>query len=161
FETTLFAMPVPRNYMPNGRKAAESIQSDLAKIGVKVNIVSYDWGTDLKMVSNGEHDLAILGWSGDIGDPDNFLYTLLDKDNAQKPGTNRSFYKSEELHTLLTKAQEITDQSEREKLYLKAQVVIMRDVPLVPLAHSTQVVPVSGDVIGFQMDPTGRRKFSG
>jgi peptide/nickel transport system substrate-binding protein len=160
FETTLFAMPVPRNYMPNGRKAAESIQSDLAKVGVKINIVSYDWATYLKMVSNGEHELAILGWSGDIGDPDNFLFTLLDKDNAKKPGTNRSFYKGEELHQVLTKAQEITDQKGREKLYLEAQKIIMRDVPMIPLAHSTQVVPVAGNVVGFQMDPTGRRKFS-
>ena len=161
FETTLFAMPVPRNYMPDGRKAAESIQSDLAKVGIKINIVSYDWATYLKMVSNGEHELAILGWSGDIGDPDNFLYTLLDKDNANKPGTNRSFYKGEELHQVLAKAQEITDQKGREKLYLEAQKIIMRDVPMIPLAHSTQVVPVAENVEGFQMDPTGRRKFAG
>jgi ABC-type transport system substrate-binding protein len=161
FETTLFAMPVPRNYMPDGRKAAESIQSDLAKVGIKINIVSYDWATYLKMVSNGDHELAILGWSGDIGDPDNFLYTLLDKDNAKKPGTNRSFYKGEELHQVLAKAQEITDQKGREKLYLEAQKIIMRDVPMIPLAHSTQVVPVAGNVEGFQMDPTGRRKFAG
>ncbi len=161
FETTLFAMPVPRNYMPDGRKAAESIQSDLAKVGIKINIVSYDWATYLKMVSNGDHELAILGWSGDIGDPDNFLFTLLDKDNAQKPGTNRSFYKGEELHQVLTKAQEITDQKGREKLYLEAQKIIMRDVPMIPLAHSTQVVPVAENVEGFQMDPTGRRKFAG
>jgi len=161
FETTLFAMPVPRNYMPDGRKAAESIQSDLAKVGIKINIVSYDWATYLKMVSNGEHELAILGWSGDIGDPDNFLFTLLDKDNAQKPGTNRSFYKGEELHQVLAKAQEISDQKARETLYLKAQEIIMRDVPMIPLAHSTQVVPVAGNVEGFQMDPTGRRKFTG
>lgn len=161
FETTLFAMPVPRNYMPDGRKAAESIQSDLKKIGIKINIVSYDWATYLKMVSDGEHELAILGWSGDIGDPDNFLFTLLDKDNTQKPATNRSFYKSEELHKILTKAQEVSDQKEREKLYMEAQVVIMKDVPMIPLAHSTQVVPVLSTVEGFQMDPTGRRKFSG
>jgi ABC-type transport system substrate-binding protein len=160
FETTLFAMPVPRNYMPDGRKAAESIQADLAAVGIRAKIVSYDWATYLKMVSHGEHDLAILGWSGDIADPDNFLFTLLDKDNAGKPGTNRSFYKGEELHKLLTRAQETADQKVREKLYLEAQTVISRDVPLVPLAHSTQVVPVLSSVEGFQMDPTGRRKFA-
>lgn len=160
FETTLWAMPVSRPYMPDGRKAAESIQGDLAKIGIKVKIVSYDWGTYLDKTGNGEHDLAILGWTGDIGDPDNFLYVLLDKDNVRKPASNTSFYQGEEVHKLLTEARRLSDQGKRAELYRKAQEIIHRDVPMVPLAHSVDVVPVTSGLQGFTLDPTGRRRFA-
>lgn len=160
FDTELWAMPVPRPYMPDGRKVAEAVQGDLKKVGINAKIVSYDWGTYLKKTSNGEHDLALLGWTGDIGDPDNFLYVLLDKDNAQKPAQNISFYKSDKLHALLSQAQIESDQKKRTELYKQAQQVIHDDAPLVPLAHSIVVIPVQNAVKGFVMDPTGRRRFA-
>uniref|UniRef100_UPI001EF7F44C ABC transporter substrate-binding protein n=2 Tax=Pseudomonadota TaxID=1224 RepID=UPI001EF7F44C len=74
----IWAMPVVRPYMPNGRRTAELLQSDFAKVGVKVEIVSYDWQEYLKRASDPKHDGAvILGWTGDNGDPDNFLAVLL------------------------------------------------------------------------------------
>ncbi|MEX2105111.1 MAG: ABC transporter substrate-binding protein, partial [Bacilli bacterium] len=67
FETELWAMPVPRPYMPNGQKVAEVMQADFAKIGVKVEIVSHEWATYLEKTGNGEHTMAMLGWTGDNG----------------------------------------------------------------------------------------------
>jgi ABC-type transport system substrate-binding protein len=160
FETTIWAMPVPRPYMPDGRKVAEAIQGDLAKVGIKAKIVSYEWGTYLDKTQNGEHDMALLGWTGDIGDPDNFLYVLLDKTNAEKPAQNISFYKSNKLHEILVKAKTTSNVSERTKLYKRAQAIIHADVPMVPLAHSITVVPHSKRVKGFVVDPTGRRRFA-
>ena len=74
FETTLWALPVPRPYIPDGRALAEILQSDLQNIGVEATIVTYDWGTYLAKTEIGEHDMAMLGWSADEGDPDNFFY---------------------------------------------------------------------------------------
>lgn len=160
FKTKIWAMPVPRPYMPDGRKVAEAIQGDLAKIGITAEIVSYDWGTYLDKTQQGEHDMALLGWTGDIGDPDNFLYVLLDKDNAKKPAQNISFYRSEKLHKILIAAKKESNLKKRTKLYMKAQLIIHDDVPLIPLAHSTTVVPMSNKVQNFKLDPTGRRRFS-
>ncbi len=160
FTAELWAMPVPRPYMPDGRKVAEAIQGDLAKVGITLKIVSFDWGTYLTKTKNGEHDMALLGWTGDIGDPDNFLYVLLDKDNATKPAQNISFYKSDKLHDLLTRAQTETDQKKRAELYKLAQAVIHDDAPMIPIAHSIEVLPIKSDVKGFVMDPTGRRRFA-
>ena len=160
FETTIWAMPVPRPYMPDGRKVAEAIQGDLAAVGIKAKIVSYEWGTYLDKTQNGDHDMALLGWTGDIGDPDNFLYVLLDKTNAVKPAQNISFYKNDELHDVLTRAKSIQKQNDRIRLYKKAQAIIHADVPMIPLAHSVTVVPHSPRVKGFVVDPTGRRRFA-
>ncbi len=76
-EMDLWAMPVQRPYNPNARRMAEIIQSDLAKINVKANIVTYEWAEYLKRTQAGDHQSVLLGWTGDNGDPDNFLHTLL------------------------------------------------------------------------------------
>jgi len=41
----LWATPISRSYMPNGRRAAEVIQADLAAVGVQAEIVTYEWGS--------------------------------------------------------------------------------------------------------------------
>ena len=82
-EMKIWAMPVQRPYKPNARRTAELMQADLAKIGVKVTIVQHEWAEYLKLAGDPKHDGAvILGWTGDNGDPDNFLAVLLGCDGV-------------------------------------------------------------------------------
>lgn len=160
FETNIWAMPVARPYNPNGRKVAEAMQADLAKVGIKVKIVSYDWGTYLKKSSMGEHDMVLLGWTGDNGDPDNFLNVLLSKHAAMnKPAQNRAFWKNEEFTKLVDEAKEITDVAKRTALYEKAQAIFAEEAPWKPVAHSIVVAPMLKKVNGFKLDPVGKRRF--
>ena len=99
----IWAMPVSRPYMLNARRAAELMQADLAKIGVKVEIVTYDWAQYLKLSSAKDRDgAAILGWTGDNGDPDNFLDTLLGCDAVG--GNNRAQWCNKEFDAVVKKA---------------------------------------------------------
>ena len=102
--------------------------------------------------------MAILGWTGDNGDPDNFLYVLLDKDNAVvgKAG-NIAFYKSDSVHRLLIKAQQVTDQAARAKLYEQAQELIHRDAPWVPLVHAGRVAAYRKQVENYFPHPLDLR----
>jgi len=154
FESKLWAIPIPRPYMPNGRKVAEAIQANLADVGIKISLVSYEWGTYLDKTSRGEHSMAMLGWTGDNGDPDNFLYLLLGKESAKIPAQNLAFFENEAVNDLLTKAKRVTQQSERDKLYRKAQLLIHEEAPWVPIAHSMIVVPVKKEVQNVKIDPT-------
>ncbi|NNF71878.1 MAG: ABC transporter substrate-binding protein, partial [Rhodobacteraceae bacterium] len=80
----IWAMPVQRPYNPNARRMAELMQEDFAKIGVTVEIVSYEWGEYLSRSRTLDRDGAILlGWTGDNGDPDNFLAVLLGCDGVE------------------------------------------------------------------------------
>lgn len=161
FKTELWAMPNPRPYMPQPQKIAEAVQADLKAIGIDAKIVSYEWATYLDKTGKGEHTMAFLGWTGDNGDPDNFLYVLLDKDNAKGPDAgNIAFYKNDELHKLLTDAQKLSDQKERAKLYKQAQVIIKNDAPWVPLVHSTPPLAGRAGIQGFEPHPTGSDKFT-
>ena len=159
FATELWAMPVPRPYMPQPDKIAQALQADLAKVGIRARIVQWEWGTYLDKVFAGEHPMALLGWTGDNGDPDNFLYVLLDKTSAIKPAQNIAFYKSDQLHEILVAARHSADRTERTQLYRQAQEIIFRDAPWVPLVHATQTMAFHRAVRGFKLHPTGSKWF--
>jgi peptide/nickel transport system substrate-binding protein len=161
-ETTLWTMVGPRPYMPEPQKVAQAVQADLAQVGIRARIVTYEWGTYLDLVQHGKHDLCLLGWTGDNGDPDNFLYALLDRDVASAyPSTNVAFYKGEEMHALIMEAQRSLDHERRVACYVKAQEIARRDAPWCPLAHMTDVIAFQRLVRGFTMHPTGQLRFGG
>ncbi|TQR19303.1 ABC transporter substrate-binding protein [Psychrobacillus vulpis] len=158
FEMELWAMPVPRPYMPDGTKVAEVIQKNLEDIGVKAKIVSYEWATYLEKARNGEADAFMLGWTGDNGDADNFIYVLLDQDNIGS--NNYTYYSNEDLHKILIEAQTEVDEDKRNELYKQAQEIIYKDAPWVPLAHSTPLLAGKADLTGFLPHPTGSDKLT-
>ncbi|MEK3989002.1 ABC transporter substrate-binding protein [Robertmurraya sp. FSL R5-0851] len=153
FEMELWAMPVARPYMPDGQKVAEALQANFEAIGVKAKIVTYEWGTYLDKARLGEADTFLLGWTGDNGDADNFLYVLLDQDSIGS--NNYSYYQNQEVHDLLVAAQSTADQAEREKLYKEAQVLIKEDAPWIPLVHSQPALAGKANLTGFLPHPTG------
>ncbi len=157
FKMDLWAMPVPRPYMPNGQKVAEAIQADLEKIGIEVNIVSMEWATYLEKTRDGEAPMFMLGWTGDNGDADNFLYALLDKDSIGS--NNYSRYANEDVHKLLIEAQTETDEDKRNELYKEALEIIHDDAPWVPIAHSVPQLAGKSTIEGFFPHPTGVQVF--
>ncbi|WP_319533579.1 ABC transporter substrate-binding protein [uncultured Cohaesibacter sp.] len=159
-KTNIWAMPVQRPYNPNARRMAELIQADWQAVGVEAEIVSYEWGEYLKRSSNGEHDTVLLGWTGDNGDPDNFMYVLLGCD-AVESGANRAKWCNEEFNDLLVKAKQTTDVAERTKLYEEAQLVFKREAPWATIAHSVVFMPLSSKVKNYKIDPFGGHIFYG
>ena len=159
FTTDLWAMPVQRPYNPNGRRMAELIQADLARIGVKDNIVSYEWGEYRKRAQQGEDHMAELGWTGDNGDPDNFFVPLAGCDAARPGGSNIAKWCNKDFNDIVKKAETISDQAQRTKLYAQAQVIMHKDAPFILVAHSVVYMPMSRNVTGYKMDPLGSHEF--
>jgi peptide/nickel transport system substrate-binding protein len=159
FKTKLWAMPVSRPYNPNGRRMAEIMQAQLKAVGITAEIVSYEWGTYLDKTDHGEHDMALLGWTGDNGDPDNFLWVLLSAPAAEVPAGNIAFWKNDEFTGIIKQAKETADQAKRTQLYEQAQVIFHEEAPWVPIAHSVVVEPMKKTVEGFVLYPTGKRYF--
>ena len=157
-EIELWAMPVARPYMPDSPKVAEVIKKNLEDVGIPSKIVTFEWATYLDKAKNGEADAFMLGWTGDNGDADNFIYTLLDKDNIGS--NNYAYYSNDEVHDLLIAAQSETDEAKRNDLYKQAQVIIHEEAPWVPLAHSTPLLAAKAGVKGFKPHPTGSDKLA-
>jgi dipeptide transport system substrate-binding protein len=159
FETDLWAMPVQRPYNPNARRMAEIIQADWAKVGVQAKIVTFEWGEYLKRSKDGEHQTILLGWTGDNGDPDNFLHVLLGC--AAATGANRARWCYKPFDDLLMQAKRTTDPAKRTDLYEKAQVVFKDEAPWVTIAHSVVFMPMRKEVVGYKIDPFGGHVFYG
>ncbi len=156
----VWAMPVQRPYNPNARRMAELIQSDFAKVGVNVEIVSYEWGEYLDRSKAEDRDGAVLlGWTGDNGDPDNFLAVLLGCDGVG--GSNRAQWCYQPFEDLIQKAKVTSDMAERTKLYEEAQVVFKEQDPWATIAHSVVFMPVRKEVTGYKVHPLGGHIFYG
>ena len=152
----LWYMPVERPYFPDAKSVAEIMKSNLNKVGVDIKLVTYEWGEYLDRTENGDHEMALLGWSADIGDPDNFLYVLLSGHSATV-GTagNIAFYNDSLVTDLLDQAQASYDQSTRDALYQEAEWYIHKDSPWVPVDHSQNLAAYVDGVSGYETHPTG------
>ncbi len=158
-ETNIWAMPVQRPYNPNARRMAEMIQADWAEVGVDAQIVSYEWGEYLRRSGDGEHDTVLMGWTGDNGDPDNFLYTLLSC--SARSGPNRAKWCHEPFEKLIEKAKASNDKDERTRLYEQAQAVFKKQAPWLTIAHSVVHEPVRKEVKNYKVVPFGTHIFYG
>jgi dipeptide transport system substrate-binding protein len=159
-QTDLWWMPVQRPYNPNAKRMAEMVQADLAKVGITATLVSYEWGEYRKRMQAGEHQMGFLGWTGDNGDPDNFLAVLLGCDKTGKPAAqNIPKWCDANFQAAIVKAAEITDQAERTKLYQDAQKIVAAQTPWLNIAHSTVFEPVRKSVSGYKISPFGTHEF--
>ena len=158
-EITLWAMPVQRPYNPNAKLMAEMLQSDWKKIGINAKIVSYEWGEYIKRAKAGETDAMLIGWSGDNGDPDNWLGTLFGCDAVN--GNNFSKWCDADYDKLIKQAKATPDQAKRTELYKQAQHRLKDQVPMTPIAHSTVYQPMRTSVQDFKISPFGLNSFYG
>ncbi|MDX3775673.1 ABC transporter substrate-binding protein [Chromatiaceae bacterium AAb-1] len=152
FTMDIWAMPVQRLYNPNALKMAELIQADLARIGVKANIVSYEWNAFRRELRHNEHDSVLIGWAADTPDPDNFFRPLLSC-AAAITGTNRANWCDSHFDSLLSKALLTPNQTQRRSYYLAAQHYLAEQMPLVSIAHSQRFQAVNSQVSGVDINP--------
>jgi len=157
----LYAPTTPRAYLPQPERVAHYIQTALSQIGVRAELVLQPFSRHRASVGRGDHDLALYGWIGDTGDPDNFLYVLFHSDNAA-PGSaqNISFYRRPEVDRLLVAAQAAADEPTRAQLYARVQDLVAEDAPWVPIAHSELVVAARAELDRVILSPLGHPVYA-
>ena len=161
FDIKLYTFANPRPYMPQPKVSAQAIQEMLKEVNINVEVIENDWDSHLTATENGEHDMAFLGWTGDNGDPDNFFYVLLDKDNTKIGSAgNIAFYKSDDVHDLFKSAQMEMDQDKRTEYYMEAQEIIHEDAPWFPIAHTTPPLAAKKNIKDYLPHPTGSEPFN-
>jgi peptide/nickel transport system substrate-binding protein len=160
-ETNLWYMPLPRPYMPDAKSIAQAMQQDLKKVGVNAKLVTYDWTTYLDKTGRGEHDMCLLGWTADNGDPDNFLGTLLSSATATSSAAlNVAYYKNPEADKLIEQGRITIDEGKRGDIYMRLQEIIMADAPWAPIAYAKPPVGLQNEVQGYRPNPTGGEPFN-
>ena len=159
--TDLWWMPVTRPYNPNAKRMAEMMQADIAKVGVTAELKSFEWGEYRKRLQAGEHQMGLLGWTGDNGDPDNFLFLLACNADGTAKAQNIAKWCNKDFDAKLAQASQIADIAARTKIYQEMQAIFKKEAPWVTIAHSTVFQPMSKKVVDFKLSPFGRNEFYG
>jgi peptide/nickel transport system substrate-binding protein len=154
------AGPLPRfrlvyktSTQPGRRRLAEAIQEALGRVGIALDVRSYEWGTLYEDVRRGNFQLSALTWVG-VGDPD--LYHLILHSTMEPPaGYNRGGYRSPVMDRLTSTGRHTLDPEGRRRLYARVQRRAAHDLPVVPLWWEDRVVIHARRLRGFEPAPDG------
>jgi peptide/nickel transport system substrate-binding protein len=146
---------VSRPYMPDPKRNFEGFAASLNDSGFNVVAHSAPWRpTYVPKVNEGSAgDLNLIGWTGDYGDPDNFLGTFFRNFNPQFGFTNPA------ITGILNKALNEPNFPKRVKLYQQANVLIMKYLPGIPYAHATPALGLEKRVQNLIATPVGGTWF--
>jgi peptide/nickel transport system substrate-binding protein len=97
----------------------------------------------------------MIGWTGDFGDPDNFVGTFFKTYSPQFGFRNAAIF------NILQKAAAETNLAKRIALYKQANIMIMKFLPAVPYAHSRPALGFQRSVNGYTPSPVGTDPFAG
>ena len=153
FETDLWYMPVARPYYPAPQAIAEAFAADLAQVGVRVTLKTEDWGAYLADRRDLKFPFWMLGWFGDNGDPDNFLYEFFG--NVSRDNT----WDNPQVREMLKRAQYELNQATREQLYRQVAVIVYNELPRLPIAHTTPPLAFNKAVEGYVANPTATEYY--
>lgn len=134
-----------------GQPLAEAIQGYLGKVGVELEIVSYDWTTYKTKTDTDAFDCCLYGWVGDNGDPDNFMNLLADTSTSMNVGR----FRSDAYNQLITQGLTTPDGPERDAVYLKCEQMVADEAPWMLISHSKNMAAYSSKLKGFFYHPTG------
>jgi peptide/nickel transport system substrate-binding protein len=143
----------PRGYNPAGPNLAIAIQGFLKKVGIIASVRQLEIGAFFTVVRSGTYKgLMMEGWTGDNGDPDNFLGELWGEANF--PVVNWSRYKNPAFESLLAQALVVSDPAKRTPLYDQAQKLVLDDAPWIFVNSTLQIRAIQKNVKGYQLNPT-------
>lgn len=131
------------------RVQAAVIQEQLALVGIRLDLRSYEFATLMADVVRGNVQLYTLQFVG-VTDPD-MLRRAFHSSQIPPDGFNRGHYKNAEFDRLIDAATSSLDEVERRHLYGEAQALIARDAPYLSLWTKTNVAVAQPDLEGIQL----------
>lgn len=137
---------------------AQIIQSQLAKIGIKVDIISLDPAVVREKTHAGDYALRLQESISDVSDPNIFLtYHVSPEDGGSD--SYWTFYNNPHLNTILRQARVEQNEKLRGDLYREAQDIIATDVPIIPLVYQSRLVATRSNLTGVEAIPNGATRF--
>ena len=147
--------PNTRGYFPNPPQIAADVQTQLAALGINVQIDQEESTTLLDNAAQGKLALFLLGWGADYPDATNFL------DYHFGAGASPSFgNKYQDIVDLLNQGSTTVDPDKRLAIYAQANEAVQNDVPMVPLAHGGSAAAFKASITGVNISPIGNINFS-
>ncbi len=135
------------------KRIAEALKEQLARVGIELDIRTYEWGTFYSDIKKGNFHLYSLAWVG-IMDPD-IYYQMFHSASIPPNGDNRGHYSNSEVDRLLEQGRKITDSAERKAIYIQVQRILAQELPYIPLWWIKNVTVQNSAIQGFVPYPDG------
>jgi peptide/nickel transport system substrate-binding protein len=135
------------------RRLAEVLQEQLARIGIALDLRTYEWGTLYADIRNGNFQIYALAWVG-VSDPD-IYYSLFHSEMIPPRGNNRGGYDNADVDRLATAARRFDDRTRRRAAYVSIQQELARDLPIIPLWWAPTVAVKTRRLRGFEPQANG------
>lgn len=154
-ETTISYRDVVRSYLPQPGIVAQDLQSQLAEVGINVEIVVMESGAFLDAADAGELSLHLLGWGADYPDATNFLDFHFGAGSSDQFGEQHP-----DIVDALSRGAQLADPDDRYPIYIEANTYIRDLVPMVPIAHGGSGVAYRAAISGGHASPLGNEYFA-
>ncbi len=135
------------------KRIAEALKEQLGRVGIELEVRTYEWGTFFADIKQGNFHLHSLEWVGII-DPD-IYYNLFHSSSVPPNGNNRGRYRNRELDELLEQGRQAMTLEERRRIYSRVQKVLAVELPQIPLWWWKNVVVMKPNIRGFVPYPDG------
>jgi peptide/nickel transport system substrate-binding protein len=140
------------------RLLAAVLQQQFAKIGIALDLRSFEFATFYSDVTRGAFQLYSLRWVGGNEQPDIFGYAFLSSNFSPK-GANRAHYSNARLDLLLNDANANADTAARRKDYVEAQQILANDLPALNLWYPDTIVVHNRRLENVSPSPSGDYGF--
>ena len=146
---------VSRGYMPDPPRNFQAFAASLEKSGFQIVPHAAPWRAGyLAGAQSGQAALYLLGWTGDFGDPANFLNVHFGAENAQFGFNNPALFKA------LQAADAEPNLDKRTALYQAASIQVMKLLPMVPYANASPALGFKKTVKGYVPSPVEVELFT-
>ncbi|WP_330986052.1 MULTISPECIES: ABC transporter substrate-binding protein [Enterobacterales] len=119
-------------------------------LGVEAKLQNQEWKTMLDTMHTGNFDVVRYSWIADYDDASSFLNNFRTGDSQ-----NTAKYSNKDFDNALLEASKATDVAKRGEYYQKAEDILAKDVPTIPVYHYVRTHLVKPWVGGFTPDKLG------
>ena len=134
-------------------RLATIFQRQLQRVGIAVDLRSYDWGTFYGDIKAGRFQMYSLAWVG-IQTPDIFDY-VFHSESVPPRGANRGRFHSTRADAFIDRARAASDLETKRRWYVQLQHHLADALPYVPLWYEDHTFIASREIEGFTMARDG------
>jgi peptide/nickel transport system substrate-binding protein len=153
-----FHVAMKTSNLEDVRLLAAVLQQQLARVGIALDLRSYEFATFYSDVTRGAFQMYSLRWIGGNEQPDIFTYAFSTA-NFSPRGANRGHYSNARLDALLDDAAQSEDTAHRRADYVEAQQILARDLPALNLWYRDTIVVHNKRLTHVVAAPSGSYTF--
>jgi len=132
-------------------RVQQVIQAQMREVGIELRIQNYPPNTFFEQVNDGKFDIKIHRW---ISSAEPGFASFFASDRMPPRGLNNVFWDNAEISKVFDEADREVDQNKRKELLFRAQDILARELPTIPLFYRPNVIATTAKLKNVRMNPT-------